>query len=539
VCIGVVALLALGAPVATPGVPPSVASLQMRDVAAAGHDLETPEPDILEQAAADDETPAPAEREPIAPLPRAHPRPAHYGMTALGTTLALLGGTAWYWREKDFNSRDWALRWDRASWKAKLITFDAVRFDDNHFDTNAFWHPLDGAGLYLLARGNGLQPGQSLAVVTAFSVAWEYLIEFREYPSVNDMIFTPLAAISLGEPAIRLAELLRTGSSGPVKRGVAALLDPVGTANDYFRGERRPPGAETDLWGLPTTYRHRLDVFVGLGQTDYGAGRQRTEGDFGADLFIDGTPGFGREGRGWQVTGPGSLSFLAGAAAVDQGRLVGATTVGKVSMVGAQWRSFEDVGPDPHGQTVFAGVATGFEYATRSSPTFSSDQLGIIRLVGPLVEGTVVRGRARLDFVTDASWDFAMVHPFGGGAIAMSGQPVAGVPTVVTNEGYYFGQGLSLGARLRAAFGRWETGVDVGRDDFRPLGVLDRHGVPSVAGTSDQRDRRRLWVGVRPWSRWPVRVMATADQWIREGRMGTGWAQSSELRGATSLGLIF
>ena len=535
-CAGIFASLALALPPLTPGVPASVASLRMRDLAALEHGVvASKDPDVVQplpaplpagsaknEAETEDETPA-------AEAP-------HYGLTALGAALALLGGTAWYWRESDFNSRDWALHWDWPSWKAKLVTFDAVRLDDNHFDTNAFWHPLDGAGVYLIARGNGFKPGPSTAIVAAFSLVWEYLIEFREYPSVNDMLVTPLAAISLAEPAVRLADLLRAGTQGPVKKSVAAVLDPVGTTNDLIRGERRPPASETNTWGLPTTYRHRLDVFVGLGRTDYGAGRQRTEGDFGADVFVDATPGFGREGRGWRVTGPGALNFLAGGASVSGSRLVAAAAVGKVSLVGAQWRHFEDVGPEPHGQALFAGLATGFEYATRSSPTSSSDQLANLRVIGPMVEGTLARGPLRVDFVTDAAWDFAMVHPFGASPADLS---ATGIPTVIANEGYYYAQGLSLAARLRVGYGRWDLGLDAGEDVFRPIGTLDRYRVPAVAGTSDHRGRRRLWVGVRPWVRWPLRVMVAADQWIRDGRFGASSAASSELRGSTSLGLIF
>jgi hypothetical protein len=117
--------------------------------------------------------------------------------------------------------------------------------------------------------------------------------------------------------------------------------------------------------------------------------------------------------------------------------------------------------------------------------------------------------------------------------------PVAVAPTVVAREGYYYGHGLSLAARVRAGYGRWETGVDVTEDDFRPIGALDRNGAGAVPGTADRRGRRRLWLGVRPWATLPVRAMVAADQWIREGRMGPAAIGTTELRGSTSLGLIF
>src|SRR5258705_5865054 len=50
---------------------------------------------------------------------------------------ALLGlGAAWYWATADHQSVDWTY----PSWRSKLTSFDAVRFDTNPFATNAFGH---------------------------------------------------------------------------------------------------------------------------------------------------------------------------------------------------------------------------------------------------------------------------------------------------------------------------------------------------------------------------------------------------------------
>lgn len=304
---------ALAASLATSTLPESVTSMQMRNLP--GEGLPGSPQSVLPAA------PLRSDLEPLPPPVEPHRR--HYTLAVLETAAAVGMGTVWYWRNAQFNSRDWDLGWDWPSWKKKA-TFEAPRFDDNTYDTNAFWHPLDGAGLYLIARGNHLTPLQSLGMVAAQSVIWEYAVEFREYPSVNDMIFTPMAAISLSEPAVRVAALIRAGNNGPVAETVAAVLDPVGAVNGMFEGPSARARGRTDAAGLPLDYRHRLELFFGAGQTSFGDGRQQSSSQVGADLFVDSTPGYGRPGRRSGLVGTGTLAFLRGGAAIDDRNLAAA-----------------------------------------------------------------------------------------------------------------------------------------------------------------------------------------------------------------------
>src|SRR4051794_22170063 len=83
-------------------------------------------------------------------------QPAHLGRALLETLAVQTGGTVWYWQDLEFNSPDWDLRWDWPSWRWKLLSLDAVRFDQNQFGTNAGWHPTWGTVSYHIGRGNGL-----------------------------------------------------------------------------------------------------------------------------------------------------------------------------------------------------------------------------------------------------------------------------------------------------------------------------------------------------------------------------------------------
>jgi hypothetical protein len=80
--------------------------------------------------------------------------------------VGILGlGTAWYWIKKEQNRPDW----DFPSLEDRLLTFEAVRFDNNQFVTNHILHPTAGSSYYLFSRVNGLGPFTSIGYSFASS----------------------------------------------------------------------------------------------------------------------------------------------------------------------------------------------------------------------------------------------------------------------------------------------------------------------------------------------------------------------------------
>jgi hypothetical protein len=71
--------------------------------------------------------------------------------------------------------------------------------DNNHFPINFLAHPLNGAVFYVLPRLNDQSVATSAAYAYATSFAWEFLIEFREKVSINDLVVTLGAGIPVGE----------------------------------------------------------------------------------------------------------------------------------------------------------------------------------------------------------------------------------------------------------------------------------------------------------------------------------------------------
>jgi len=105
-------------------------------------------------------------------------QPRYWG-AALELVVALGGGTAWYWIDRERQVADW----DYPSWKDRF-TLESWRFDNNPFGINFIWHALSGAGFHEVSRENDLSLLASVGFGFATSMAWEYLLEFREKVSM-------------------------------------------------------------------------------------------------------------------------------------------------------------------------------------------------------------------------------------------------------------------------------------------------------------------------------------------------------------------
>ena len=87
--------------------------------------------------------------------------------------------------------------WDHF-WERKLS------WDDDWYWTNFVLHPYQGSLYYMASRGSNLNMLESFAITVVGSAAWEYLCETNA-PSKNDMTYTTIGAVALGEMLYRLS----------------------------------------------------------------------------------------------------------------------------------------------------------------------------------------------------------------------------------------------------------------------------------------------------------------------------------------------
>ncbi|NOZ74664.1 MAG: DUF3943 domain-containing protein, partial [FCB group bacterium] len=104
--------------------------------------------------------------------------------------------------------------------------------DEDEFDVNQFGHPYQGALVFTAARAQGLDFWQSIPYPILSSFIWEIGLE-TEYPSINDMITTPLSGITYGEITHRLS-LLLLEEPGKGRNVLAFLVNPSQGMNRLF-----------------------------------------------------------------------------------------------------------------------------------------------------------------------------------------------------------------------------------------------------------------------------------------------------------------
>jgi hypothetical protein len=392
--------------------------------------------------------------------------PPNYLRPALETALGLAAASVWYWVD-DRNVFDW----DRPSLEQRL-NGEAWRFDNNTFALNFLWHPLAGGGLYVLARGNRLSVPVSFLYSLAGSTLWEYVIEFKEKVSINDMLITPIAGLPLGEFFHKLAEYL--SSVPPRTAAQHALVWSLGLSVHGHRsldGIEPAPASRVDRLGYASPLFSRFSFYYGFGQTArFGSAASSTHviGARGKLVSLPGylTPdSFGRWFHRADVT---TLELELGAS--EHG--VGGDLFSEAIVGGYHAQSLAFSGERPSGAFATTGVAVAYRY--RDDPSFGfDDRQGFMHAPGLAVDlGAAGRRRhARLELRSYLS--FGGMSNTTRSAAAWEARE-GRTKTVLERWGYSFGYGSTSSAQASLGVGSFELRGGVGVTAYRSIQGLDR-----------------------------------------------------------------
>jgi hypothetical protein len=174
------------------------------------------------------------------------------------------------------------------TWKHNLKT--GPEWDTDEFGINFIGHPYQGTLYYNAARTQGYNFWQSAPFAVAGSLSWEYFGE-NTLPSYNDMIYTPLNGIALGEIFYRISSNIlddRTrGRERAIREIAAGIINPVRGVNRLLQGKtstltnkevyQKEPLNFTLFAGVHRLNNEQNDVFgeggnkaMISGQLDYG-----------------------------------------------------------------------------------------------------------------------------------------------------------------------------------------------------------------------------------------------------------------------------
>jgi hypothetical protein len=461
----------------------------------------------------------------------------------LRSALEIVGGLgvslAWYWQALDFNSKDWDLRWDAQSWRRKL-TFDAVRFDTNAFDTNAISHPRTYTLAYVVARSNGLNPLESFLWTLAASVAWEYLGEFREYPSINDMIMSPISAVATGEILVQLSDFFARGSDNLFNNIAAAVFSPPRAIHNFFDGVSPSRAAWVDRLGFPRDVWHRFELGIRAGGFVSRPDKSRYKVDLNLDVQLRNIPLYmqAEPFKGW--TGMGAVTRLNLSVLGNAVGLSWARFFGDLSLLGHYGQSYrrDDAG-DLRGSGLFLGGATGFEYGTRLRQNRREDRIGVADVLGAMVEYTLRKAGYWLRLEGVAFGNFALVDSFALERYR-DGRSLDGIKTVLVEQGYYYAFGTTVWPRVRAGYRGWELGLDIKGDFFTSIDAADRRQelLTNDVHLTDSQVTSRAWLGYQPRGL-PVRLSLSVERERRSGTMGGVSDSIVDARALAGVAMVF
>jgi hypothetical protein len=481
---------------------------------------------------------------PPPPVTFAYVSPAekHYLRATLELSAVMLAGAVQYATEKG-NSTDWDLGYDWPSLRAKL-TGDAVRFDTNRFDTNMITHPAAGALYYVAARGNRLSVLESFLFAAAASTTWEYVGEFREKASVNDLIVTPVAGAVVGETLTQLGVFFERSERTPVTRVLAFVLAPTKTTHDWIDGATPARSVAVDDLGLTTDESHRFELSAGGVMTSQDRGP--TWGDVRLALRTEvvNASAFDRAGRASEWLLDGNVSSLDAEAQLGRVGLADFQLDLRVAPVAFATRSLALTAEgDLAGQRLLMGLTAGFDYGVhrydRTHPE-EMDWISGVHAFGLLVAHDLYAPPFHVRTSLGMRPEFAAVRALAVDEfIARHGIDSVSLPTVVNQESYYFAFGANLTPEVEVSMGPVSVGA-LGRfDTYWSIEGIDRYQ-EKITGELALHDRRalgRAWLGVQA-SRW-LTFRVGVDRRVRNGQIADASAARAENALWASAGTVF
>lgn len=141
---------------------------------------------------------------------------------------------------------------------------DGFHWDNDKLMTNNLFHPYHGSLFFEAGRSNGYNYYQSMLFAIAGSATWEFFLE-DNYPSINDIIATPVGGFALGEVFFRSADMITDDSSWGWERAgreiAGCLIAPSRGFNRLVTGQMwRRSATPGRIYGIPT-----FSMNVGLG----------------------------------------------------------------------------------------------------------------------------------------------------------------------------------------------------------------------------------------------------------------------------------
>ena len=402
---------------------------------------------------------------------RADPDPIddkrHPGMAVFEAAMVIAIPGIVYWNTKGDQEIDFTIGSDWDSWVKKLTSSNNLRLDTNPFYVNAIRHPLTGVLDYQVVRSNGYSTSTATLVTLAKGVFWEYFVEYRENPSINDMIFNGVGGYAIGEPMYRIGQLWRGSRVSYADRARTALFSPFDAFHDTYRKPK--------TWMRPSVWR-TIDLAAGGLTRTTGPG-PHSEFAAVADIDVVANRAFAEGGDYDDKVHTGEWSRLRIGARL--GRKTDGTALTATSFrTQTTWIGRYHQSADGDGR-LFA-IGSGFTYR-QDWLGVERDRIAIGHLFGPQLALTRRRAGYELHWDTAIYGDFALIQAL----VFNLDRPFPKPPpyySSLQSDGYLDAFGVTATSRLRARIGPWHAEIELDAHALHQVVNHDRD--PTGTGTN-------------------------------------------------------
>lgn len=461
---------------------------------------------ITEQSAAEIENTESAEKNEET-IPQ--PKPARLGRALLETGLVIVAGMAWYYYDNS-NKRDRLLE-SKEDILKNLRIVSVLKFDDNVYETNAVAHPGAGALYYLAGRTNGFNQWQSFCFALGGSAFWEYIVEFREIISINDMIQTPFGGWIIGESLFQLAAFYAANSS-------------PNWLHDFISG-RVDVAKYRYTQGLNQPF-HNAILYAGV----YGQVHESFGVNLGMDMELYSVKKLKQSGRLDQFffDTPYSRTVITSSFGTPRG-LTSLFLFAEAGLFGYAKQAIHYADGKKSGYSVFLSLNSAFSYNNLVTDDFHN-KVGMIHLLGSAADISLIKNDFTLRLRSSLFGDFAQVQSAGLKKYYNAGHSAKDVENMgaltTANTGYYFAYGATYRQLATADYKTLQLGLELTYSRFYSINGDGRtNDAPRTYNNFKMKDIRitpKGWFEVKTGDHSAVRLAMTysylrgsADTYVR------------------------
>lgn len=406
---------------------------------------------------------------------------------------AILGiGSGWYWLD-DRNIADW----DKPALKQRF-TGEAWRMDNNGFAMNFADHPWTGGAYYGVARAGHLSAGESALGSFLGSMFWEFVLEFNEKISINDVLATPGGGITLGEFAHKLSWYLNTAPTPSAGRqAVAWTLGPGASLSRALYGAPPSSHMTRDPLGYASEIWHDFRFSYSVSALDDGRSDPPVLHAYQAHGTLVSIPGYLRPGRLKRFFSEADLTSLT--MEIEQStRGVGFRFQSDTTLLGWLTQDF-GYGSQPRGLATVVGAHIGYRYA--SSRAVFDELFAALHFPSLGLELHARTPGVSADLGLRAQLDFAGMRP-PAYASWKAAHPDAREKTILIKQQYDYAWGGSTEASAAVSFGPLRFATELFLGSYDSIEGLDRsqHAVTDDVDAKDTllESTARLEIHVAP-----------------------------------------